>query len=91
MACIIYCEKDAKKLISKPSLESVQELLERTQERASYKNKTVIDFANRTRDLTALELFVKNYRERCYSSFAIIGKVESAQKHFHESIEIGEY
>ena len=40
----------------------------------------------------ALELFEKNvvYHERCYASFANIGKVEHAKKGFHEFIEIGE-
>lgn len=45
MTCIIYCGKEAIKFISKPSLESIEKLLERTQERASYKDNTVIDFA----------------------------------------------
>ena len=30
MACIICCKKDATKLVSKPSLESIEKLLERT-------------------------------------------------------------
>ena len=55
MACIICCKKDAKK----PSLELIQKLLERTQERASYKDNTAINFADHTRDYTALELFEK--------------------------------
>ena len=56
MTCIIYCGKEAIKFISKPSLESIEKLLERTQERASYKDNTVIDFSDCKRDFTALEL-----------------------------------
>ena len=59
MACIICCKKDAKRLVLKPSLELIQKLLERTQERASYKDNTAINFADHTRDYIALELFEK--------------------------------
>ena len=72
-------------------MESTQNLLKRTQARSSYKHNNVIDFPNRTRDFTALELFEKNvvYHERYYVSFADIGKVKLWKNCFCESKEIG--
>ena len=91
MTCIICCGKDAIKFISKPSLESIEKLLERTQERASYRDNTVIDFADRER-LYCVRTTWKNvvYHACCYASFANIGKAKRAEKRFHEFIEIGE-
>ena len=72
-------------------MESIQNLLKRTQERSNNKCINVIDFADRRRDFAALELFGENvvYHERCYVSFSNIGKVKLAKNRFRESKEIG--
>ena len=58
MECIICLEKgDKKSFIQKPSLVALANLLERTRERAQFKDCSVLDFVERLESTTAEELF----------------------------------
>ena len=93
MDCYICLEKDAKKsFVQKPSLDSFEKLLKRTQERATYKDVTVTNFVERTKNVTAADLIEQNkrYHESCYANFANTGKLQRAKKRFYDSIDTGE-
>ena len=61
-----------KKLLVSPSLDSLQKLLERSRERAKYKEQT--------KDVVAADLLTDKitYHEICYANIASTAKLESA-------------
>ena len=73
-------------------MDSFEKLLKRTQERATYKDVTVANFVERTKNLTADGLIEQNtkYHESCYAMFANTGKLERAKKRYYDSIDTGE-
>ena len=94
MECIICTKKssNSKPFVKNSSLESFKKLLERSRERARYKDNCVLDFVTRTENLTPKELLDNNakYHESCYSSFANTVKLQRAKKRYNESIDTGE-
>ena len=93
MECIVCLEKsDKKSFVQKPSLIALVNLLERTRERAQFKDCSVLDFAELLESTTAEGLFKRkvNYHDKCYSTFANANKLDRARKRFAESINIGE-
>ena len=56
MECFTYLGNDGQKLfVQQPSQNAIRNLLERTQERASYKDFRVMDFVERTKNVTSEE------------------------------------
>ena len=93
MKCIICLGKsDNKSFVQKPSLVVLANLLERTRERAQFKDCSVLDFVGRLESTTAEELFERkyNYHDKYYSTFANANKLDRAIKRFVESINIEE-
>ena len=75
MECIVCLEKsDKKSFVQKPSLIALVNLLERTRERAQFKDCSVLDFAELLESTTAEGLFKRkvNYHDKCYSTFAML-------------------
>ena len=93
MSCIICQEdKNKKSLVRNSSINSFEKLLERTRERAHYKDSTVLSFAERTKDISALELLERKaiYHESCYFNFAHATKLQRAKKRYNDSVASGE-
>ena len=69
------------------SIESYENLLKRTRERAKYKDSKVVDFVERTITLSAIDMLNNNsrYHKSCYSDFANSSKLKRAQKRYNES------
>ena len=68
MECFICLGKDGQKFfVQQPSQNAIQNVLERTRERVSYKHFRVIDFVERTKNVTSEELLKRKvlYNEGC--------------------------
>ena len=94
MEYFICLGKDSQKLfVQQPCQNIIQNLLERTRERASYKDFRLIDFVERTKNVTSEELLKRKlvYHEGCYSSFANIANLNCVKKRFSTSIDTVEY
>ena len=93
MDCVICNEKDtSKSFVANPSLDSFEKILSRSRERAEYKDSTVLNFVERTKGVTAVELLENRcrYHESCYASFANIGKLQRVKKRYATSLDTGE-
>ena len=75
-----------------PLLDAFENLLVRVGERHNYKDSEVTEFVERTKSVTARELFDQHaqYHGSCYKSITNIEKVQRAKKHCSDSIETGE-
>ena len=97
MECCIICGKAKgktanEKLVSEPSIESVEKLLSRARERDDFKDHTVADFVQRTQNVTAQGLIDKHcqYHRTCYQNFTNVEKLNRARKRFSTSVETGD-
>ena len=72
-------------------MDSFEKLLKRTQERATYKDVTVANLVERTKNVAAADLIKQNtkYNEGCYANFANTAKLQRAKKRYYESIDAG--
>ena len=89
MECLI-CRK--KGFVKTPSLSLITKLIERVNDRASYKDSAVTNLAERLSNVTPEELFEKNivYHRDCYSEIANVEKLERAIKRYSDSVEYGD-
>ena len=75
-----------------PLLDAFENLLVRVGERHNYKDSEVTEFVERTKSVTARELFDQHpqYHDSCYKSITNIEKVQRAKKRYSDSTETGE-
>ena len=75
-----------------PLLDAFENLLVRVGERHNYKDSEVTEFVERTKSVTARELFDQHaqYHGSCYKSITNIEKVQRAKKRYSDSTETGE-
>ena len=92
MECIVCQEaKGKEKLVATPSEESFQKLLECATERAKYRNGTVVELVERTKDtLSSVLATNSSYHKSCYAAITNISKLERARKRYRDSIDSGE-
>ena len=78
MNCVLCNGKDTlKTFTANSSLDLFEKVLSRSQERPKYKGNTVLNFVERSKDVTTVALLENmcQYHERCYVNFANIGKL----------------
>ena len=92
MECIVCQEaKGKEKLVATPSEESFQKLLECARERAKYRDGTVVELVERTKDTLSSVLATNSpYHKSCYAAITNISKLERARKRYQDSIDSGE-
>ena len=92
MECIVCQDaKGKEKLVATPSEESFQKLLECATERAKYRNGTVVELVERTKDtLSSVLATNSSYHKSCYAAITNISKLERARKRYRDSIDSGE-
>ena len=92
MECIVCQDaKGKEKLVATPSEESFQKLLECATERAKYRNGTVVELVERTKDtLSSVLATNSSYHKSCYAAITNISKLEHARKRYQGSINSGE-
>ena len=90
----MICRKKVgkKAFVKTPSLSSISKLMERVNDRASYKDSAVTNLAERLTNVTAEKLFEKNivYHKDYYSEIANVEKFERDKKCYSDSIEYGD-
>ena len=94
MECFICLKKKgwSELFVQQLSQNAIENLLERTRERALYKDFRVTGFVGRTINVTSEELLKRKvaYHEGCYSSLANIANLNRAKKRFSTSRDTGE-
>ena len=92
MECIVCQDaKGKEKVVATPSEEPFRKLLECASERAKYRDGTVVELVERTKDTvpSVLETNSSNHKS-CYAAITNISKLERARKRYRDSIDFGE-
>ena len=83
--------KGKEKLVATPFEESFRKLLECARERAKYRDGTVVELVERTKDtLPSVLATNSSYHKSCYAAITNISKLERARKRYRDSIDSGE-
>lgn len=83
MECIVCLKTDGKKkLVTPPSLDSQQKVLERLRERAKYKDGPVMEHVERSKDVVPVILSTDNitYHKDCYANIVNTAKLDRAKQ-----------
>ena len=83
--------KGKEKLVATPSEESFRKLLECARERAKYRDGTVVELVERTKDtLPSVLATNSSYHKSCYAAITNISKLERARRRYRDSIDSSE-
>lgn len=83
MECIVCLKTDGKKkLVTPPSLDSQQKVLERLRERAQYKDGPVMEHVERSKDVVPVILSMDKitYHKDCYANIVNTAKLDRAKQ-----------
>ena len=92
MECMVCQDaKGKEKLVATPSEESFRKLLECARERAKYRDGTVVELVERTKDtLPSVLATNSSYHKSCYAAITNISKLERARRRYRDSIDSSE-
>ena len=88
--CIICQENQQKKDVTKViAVESIEILLYRCRERARYKDSKVIDFTERVKNITAIDILNNKgfYHRECYKIFSNKSEMNRAEKRYNDALQ----
>lgn len=83
MECIVCLKTDGKKkLVTPPSLDSQQKVLERLRERAKYKDGPVMEHVERSKDAVPVIFSTDKitYHKDCYANIVNTAKLDRAKQ-----------
>ena len=83
MECIVCLKTDGKKkLVTPPSLDSQQKVLERLRERAKYKDGPVMEHVERSKDVVPVIFSTDKiiYHKDCYANIVNTAKLDRAKQ-----------